>query len=41
MNPEEVPAGERATVKAQVAEIKAKLEQLERALDESSRHPIS
>jgi len=35
MKPEEVPAGERATVKAQVAEIKARLEQLEKALEET------
>ena len=35
MKAEEVPADERATVKAQVAEIKARLEELERALDET------
>jgi hypothetical protein len=35
MKPEEVPVDERATVKAQVVEIKARLEQLERALEET------
>ncbi len=35
MKPEEVPADERATVKAQVAEIKIRLEQLEKALEEA------
>jgi ParB/RepB/Spo0J family partition protein len=35
MNPEEVPQDERASVKAQVVEIKARLEQLERALEET------
>jgi ParB/RepB/Spo0J family partition protein len=34
MKPEEVPVDERASVKAQVVEIKALLEQLERALEE-------
>jgi ParB/RepB/Spo0J family partition protein len=35
MKPEEVPVDERASVKAQVVEIKARLEQLERALEET------
>jgi hypothetical protein len=35
MKPEEVPLDERASVKAQVIEIKARLEQLERALEET------
>lgn len=35
MKPDEVPADERASVRAQVADIKAKLEQLEKALDET------
>ena len=35
MKPEEVPLDERASVKAQVVEIKARLEQLERALEEA------
>jgi hypothetical protein len=39
MKPEEVPVDERATVKAQVAEIKARLEQLERALEETEAAP--
>ena len=35
MKPEEVPVDERATVKAQVVEIQARLKQLERALEET------
>ncbi len=37
MKPEEVPEDERASVKAQVAEIKARLEQLEQALEGEER----
>ncbi|MDQ6694637.1 MAG: ParB/RepB/Spo0J family partition protein [Chloroflexota bacterium] len=40
MKPDEVPLDERASVRAQMAEIKAKLEQLEKALEETEAPPV-
>lgn len=40
MKPDEVPLDERASVRAQVAEIKDKLEQLERALEDTEAPPV-